>query len=428
MFKAIRQSEFAKQVATLLTGSALAQSLPFIAEPFITRLYTAAELGIITLFTSVAVMFSIVATGRYEYAIMLPKSKNNSINLLFLSLFITFIIAGFSFFITWILNDWVCRIKGNDELGIFLWYVPLSVLFVGVFNSFNQWANRNAYHKWMSLAKVTQSGTTSGLNVALGFMKMGNAGLIIAYLSGQFLTIIPVLIPFLKKDKKLVKKLDKQKMKALAKEYKKFPTTNSLHAFSDMFFLSLLVFLISYYFGDDITGYYGRTYKILLAPSILIGGVIGQVFFRKMSIMKANGENTQTFFKKIVSLLFIIGLPIFVIIMVFGSEIFELYLGENFKLAGSFAAILAPWIWLKFISSPLTMIPVVFNRLNTSFLLGSIANIFLVSAIIIGGSLNWTVINTFKLLTILQLIILSIYVFWTYSLVKKDLTTNKDVL
>ncbi len=419
MLKTFYKSEFTKQVATLLTGSVLAQSLPFIAEPFITRLYTASELGIITLFISVAMMFSIVAAGRYEYAIMLPKSKKKSINLLFLSLFITILVSVLSFITVSLMNDWICDIKGNDELGRFLWYVPLSVLFAGVFNSFNQWANRNAYHRWMSVSKVTQSGTMAGLNVLFGYMKMGSVGLVIAFLSAQFLSVFPLLFPFLKKDKKMIKEVNKHQMKSLALEYKKFPTTNSLHAFTDMFFLSLLVFLISYYFGDDVTGYYGRTYRLLLAPSILIGGVVGQVSYRKMSIMKANGENMQGFFKKIVALLFIIGLPIFVITMFFGDEIFEVYLGENFRIAGRYAMVLAPWIWLKFIASPLSMIPVVYNRLNASFFLGALTNILLVSAVVIGGSFKWNVIDTFKLLTLLQIVILSIYIFWTYWLVKE---------
>ncbi|NPD83306.1 oligosaccharide flippase family protein [Lentimicrobium sp. L6] len=419
MFKEIKQSEFAKQVATLLTGSLLAQVLPFIAEYFITRLYTAAELGIITLFTSVAVMFSIIATGRYEFAIMLPKEKEKSINVLFLALFITVIIAIVSFFVTWLLNDWVCKVQKSDELGRFLWYVPISVLAVGVFNSFNQWANRNAYHNYMAASKVSESGTTSGLNVLFGYMKLGNAGLIIAYLSGQLISTIAVLIPFFKKDKALVKEVKKSEMKSLAKKYKKFPTTNSLHAFMDMFFLSVLVFLISHYFGDDITGYYGRTYKILLAPSILIGGVVGQIFFRKISIMKSNDESMMVFFQKIILLLFLIGLPIFVIIMLFGPEIFELYLGKNFITAGTYAAILAPWIWMKFITGPLAMVPVVFDKLNASFLFGSLSNLLLVCAIVIGGSYDWSVTGTFKLLTVLQIIVLSFFILWVYSLIKK---------
>ena len=420
MLNNLKQSEFAKQVATLLTGSALAQTLPFIAEYFIARLYTPAELGIITLFTSVAVMFSIVATGRYEFAIMLPKEKSKSVNILFLSLFITMFVAVLSFVVTWLLNDWVCEVKGSDELGRFLWYVPISVLAVGVFNSFNQWANRNAYHKHMAASKISESGTTSSLNVLFGYLKLGNTGLIIAYLSGQLASTIAVIIPFLRKDKKLVKEVNKPEMISLAKKYKKFPTTNSLHAFTDMFFLSALVFLISYYFGDDTTGYYGRTYKILLAPSILIGGVIGQVFFRKISIMKSDNEYMMDFFKKILALLFIIGLPIFVTLMIFGEEIFGLYLGDNFKTAGIFAAILAPWIWLKFITGPLVMVPVVFDRLNTSFLFGTLANLLLVGAVVIGGNLSWDVATTFKLLTLLQMIIWGIFILWIYFLIKKN--------
>lgn len=420
MIKEIRQSEFAKQVATLLTGSALAQTLPFIAEAFVTRLYTASELGIITLFTSIAVMFSIVATGRYEFAIMLPKEKSKSINVLFLSLIITIFVTVVSFVVTWLLNDWVCKIKSSDELDRFLWYVPISVLAVGVFNSFNQWANRNAYHGYMAASKISESGTTSGLNVLFGYLKLGNTGLIIAYLSGQVASTISVMIPFFKKDKTLIKEVKTSEMKSLAKQYKKFPTTNSLHAFTDMFFLSALVFLISHYFGDDVTGYYGRTYKILLAPSILIGGVIGQIFFRKISIMKSNNENMEGFFKKILVLLVVIGIPIFVTLMLFGTEIFGLYLGEDFKIAGTYAAILAPWIWLKFITGPLAMVPVVFDRLNASFLFGSLANLFLVGAVFIGGNWGWDVVLTFKLLTLLQVIVLSFFVLWIYLLIKKN--------
>jgi len=420
LFKEIRQSEFAKQVATLLTGSALAQTLPFIAEPFIARLYTASELGIITLFTSIAVMFSIVATGRYEFAIMLPKEKSKSINILFLSLLITVFVAIVSLIVTWLLNDWVCEVKQSDELGRFLWYVPISVLAVGVFNSFNHWANRNAYHQYMAASKISESGTTSGLNVLFGYLKLGSTGLIIAYLSGKLASTIAVIIPFFKKDKALFKEVNKTDMKSLAKQYKKFPTTNSLHAFTDMFFLSVLVFLISYYFGDDVTGYYGRTYKILLAPSILIGGVIGQVFFRKISIMKSNEERMMGFFKKVLALLFIIGLPIFVTLMLFGKEIFGLYLGENFKIAGVYAAILAPWIWLKFITGPLVMVPIVYNRLNASFLFGTLANLLLVGAVLIGGNWAWDVILTFKLLTLLQLVIWSSFILWVYNLIRNN--------
>jgi O-antigen/teichoic acid export membrane protein len=418
MLKKLGRSEFAKQVATLLSGSALAQLLPFIAEPFITRLYSAEELGIITLFTSVAVMFSIVATGRYEFAIMLPKADKESINLMAVSILFTFFVTFVSFLVVWFLRDWVSLQMGNKTLSAFLWMVPFSVMIVGFYNTFNQWANRKAYHKWMATSRLAESGTSSGLNVLFGYLKWGSFGLVLAYLFGQVLANFPLFFPFFKKDRTQLKLINWDEMRILAKKYKKFPTTNSLHAFTDMFFLSLLVFLISHYFGNDVTGYFGRTYKILLVPSILIGGAIGQIFFRKISIMKSSAESMIQFYKKIVVLLFGIGLPVFVLIMVFGENIFTIYLGDNFAVAGLYAAILAPWIWMKFVTGPLAMVPVVFNKLNTSFYFSVVTNIFLIVAIVAGGSLNWPVKYAFALLSGLQIIVLGIYIVWTWTLVR----------
>jgi len=423
----LRQSEFVQQVAILLSGSALAQVLPFIAEPFITRLYTASELGIITMFVSVAVMFSIVATARYEFAILLPKSDKESLNIVALSLLITVVVSALSLFAMWLLKDWMAALKGNNDLAQFLWYVPLSVFAVGLFNTFNNWANRKAYTRNMAMSKIAESGSSSGFNVIFGYMKLGSTGLVLAFLIGQIVSVLPVIFPFLRRDCKRMSEVTKSEMVHQAGVYKKFPTTHSFQAFTDMFFLSLVVFLISYYFGDEITGYYGRTYRILLAPSVLIGGVIGQIFFRKISGYKANSEPMMGIFKKTVLSLFLIGLPIFTAIMIFGQWLFSLYLGSAFAIAGLYAATLAPWIWIKFITGSIAMVPVVFNRLNTSFLFSSVSNILMIATIVIGGHLHWEVSHTFALLSALQILVWGYYILWTYQLVRqysKSLSLN----
>jgi hypothetical protein len=51
---------------------------------------------------------------------------------------------------------------GNKTLSAFLWMVPFSVMIVGFYNTFNQWANRKAYHKWMATSRLAESGTSSG--------------------------------------------------------------------------------------------------------------------------------------------------------------------------------------------------------------------------------------------------------------------------
>ena len=46
----VLQSEFVKSVLKVFTGSAIAQFVPFLIEPVLTRLYTPAEFGVLAVY------------------------------------------------------------------------------------------------------------------------------------------------------------------------------------------------------------------------------------------------------------------------------------------------------------------------------------------------------------------------------------------
>src|SRR5689334_14069813 len=54
---------------TLLTGGALAQALPLLLGPWLTRLYSPQEFGLYHLFAAVAANIAVVACARYEFAL-----------------------------------------------------------------------------------------------------------------------------------------------------------------------------------------------------------------------------------------------------------------------------------------------------------------------------------------------------------------------
>ena len=56
---------------TLLAGGALAQALPLLLGPWLTRLYTPGEFGHFHLFAAVAANLAVVACARYEFALRL---------------------------------------------------------------------------------------------------------------------------------------------------------------------------------------------------------------------------------------------------------------------------------------------------------------------------------------------------------------------
>jgi len=63
---------------TLLAGGALAQALPLLLGPLLTRLYSPQDFGAFHLFAAVATNLAVVACGRYEFALPLARAANEA--------------------------------------------------------------------------------------------------------------------------------------------------------------------------------------------------------------------------------------------------------------------------------------------------------------------------------------------------------------
>ena len=70
MIKLLRnRSDFIRNSATLISGTAIAQAISLIVSPVITRLYTPAAFGTFTFLISVIVGFGWIATLRYPISL-----------------------------------------------------------------------------------------------------------------------------------------------------------------------------------------------------------------------------------------------------------------------------------------------------------------------------------------------------------------------
>ena len=88
MKRAIRtiwNSEFFKNVATLISGTSIAQAFSVIIYIFLSRIYTEEDFGVFGLYMNILNITIIFSTAKYELAILLPKSEKESLNLLGLS-------------------------------------------------------------------------------------------------------------------------------------------------------------------------------------------------------------------------------------------------------------------------------------------------------------------------------------------------------
>lgn len=414
------KSDFYKSVLTILSGSTLAQLIPLFTEPILVRLFTPLEFGILALFLSVATIFSSVATARYEMAIVLPKTDKSAINLLFLSLLIALFISVISGLIVIVFGHDISALVNAPELNEFLIWVPLYVLVAGIFQSFNMWTTRKKYFKNMATSKVSQSGSNAAIALGSGFAGANAFGLISGQIGGWFTGGIPLFYKFWKRDRHLISEVNIDRMKVEAQTYNDFPKVNSLHVLSDIGQQSLFSFILSRFFGGSILGFYSRMIRIVKVPAGFIGSAVGQVFYQKAGEQWQENKDIRSLYTSQLKLMLLLGLPIFGIIALWGPEIFGFVLTQKWAVAGEYARILSPWLFLNFAISPFTHIPLITGKQKIFFGLSLAMNISVIFALIVGYYWKENIEIALYLVCVIQVIFHLILMFWFYRISSRD--------
>ena len=388
MFNKLKpKSEFTRNVLTLMTGTTIAQAIPIAISPILTRIYTPEDFGLFALYISIVSFIAIVITARYEMAIVLPKSDIEAINIVALSIIITFILVLITSICLIVFKNEILNILNAKSLGNLIFLIPISLLMAGLMQTFNYWSNRKEYFSTMSNSQIAQSVSVGIMQPVLGYFNF-NSGLIIGNIIGRILSAYILIDKFLKNDKEKLKHINKKNIIVVMQKYKDFPLVNSLHAFSDIIRTSGSVMLISSFFGTSILGFYALSLRALQVPIGIIGSALGQVLYKKFTSIYNENENLYPYVKKVVFKLFLIATPIFGTLFLIAPELFAFVFGEKWRIAGEYSQILIPYLFLNFIISPISNIPIIIGKQKEIFFLALIGNLLYVIIITIVHSLG----------------------------------------
>lgn len=367
MLNYIKKSEFIKNTAILTVGTAIAQFFPFLLSPVLSRLYSTEDFGIWALFLSFASIPGIISGLRYENAIVLPKKEEKAKALVKIALKNVTWFALILMILILVFQDLLLEVKNFDKLGIFMFMIPLQVFALGSYQVLNFWSTRHKTFKLNALSKVSQSVVMLAVNLGIVFMFPGPFGLIAGTISGQLAAFIVLFFTVKKKDLRDILYVPKALQKSVRKEYDSFLKINTPHAFVDSLLEYGVMFLINFMYDEKILGAYSFSLRMLRLPLSLISASISQVFYQKAGAMVAEGKNIMNLTTKTFVGQFLIGFPFFLIIGIWGDDIFAFIFSEEYRLAGLFSQIFASWIFLRFIVSSLAYIPVIFGKLKWAF-------------------------------------------------------------
>lgn len=347
------KSEFVHHVLTLMTGTTIAQAIPIVISPILTRIYTPEDFGILAIYTSMVGILSAAATGRYELAVMLPEKESDANALVILSLIIAAILGLITLFLLWLFYEKITILLGNSQIGLWLYLVPVSTFLSGSYNALNYWLNRQKRYTIMSQNRILQSSLTSITSICLGWLHGGFSGLIAGTFIGQSVTTLMLVRQFIRQRKPRVMETILVDCKRVFIAYKNHP----LHLLPAQWIgaaaLQIPVLLISNLFGVIVTGFYSMALRMISVPTLLIATAIGDVYRQRASeIYRKNGQFQLLFIKTLLKTLKFAIIP-FTVIFITAPELFAFVFGNPWRIAGEYARILSVAAFFQFFLTPI---------------------------------------------------------------------------
>lgn len=401
----------------MLSGNTLSQLIPFVMAPILTQIFTPEEFAISVNYLAIATMVGIVAAGRLEMAIPISKHKSGAQEIVFTGIMITMALSLVSIIFPLFADDFA-RLYKSPELADFLYTIPLAVLSFGLLGIANNWVLRHKKYSVLSISKVSQSLVNNGLAAILGYYHWGVNGLIIGWLASQFVGILVLLLSinlnFSAKNYRITT------IKTTIKEYKDFPLINSLHAFTDIFATQFLLYwIISSQFGLVELGLFAIMHRYVRQPVVLVSSSVSTIFYAEVSSAINEDRNATPYFWRTIKTSLLFGIPFSIILILFAPQIFGWYLGVEWAKAGEYSRAILPILFLMFIVTPVSGIPILFNRQRTAYFITSLGYFFTLGSFFVATFLHWSFISALYLYGIVYGLLQIAYVIWMYSLIKK---------
>lgn len=377
------KSAFARGVGVLVGGTAGAQALMVLAAPLLTRLYSPDDFGLLAVYSGLLAICTVIAGLRYELAIPLPKSNAEAANVVVLSLVAVALTSTVVALAAWVWGSEIAATLEVPRLAEYFWLLPLGVLLIGTYQVFNYWAIRTKEFKAIAQTRITQ--TLGTLAVQLLGYKAGGFSLLLGQAGGQSIGSYRLArSAFTHPD---FKRWSWDGVLSAAKSYRRFPIFSTWGALFNVAGRQLPPLMFAAFFGGSAAGLYALAHRVLAMPMTIIGNAVGNVFFSNAA--EANREGRLgSLVTSVHEKLSQIAMPAAVVLVVAGPELFSFVFGPVWEEAGIFARWMAPWLYMVFITSPLSTLFSVLHMERQGMLFQAGLFVARVIAICIGAWMN----------------------------------------
>ena len=346
---------FVGNVLKLAGGTALGRGLIVLTSPLLTRLYSAEDFGLLTVYIAIFTLVSGISSLQYHMAIPLPQSDETAADLLVLSLFLVIVMTLGMAGIVLFLQDSIVQWVNTPGLKPYLWLLPLSFLGVGIYQTVSSWAVRRRAFTQIAQTKVTQDFATVLSQLILGVLHLQPLGLLVGDATGRVNGSGTLGMLVVRQDLQAFKNVSIKSIRETAKQYLRFPIYASPSNLFNSAGLRLPPLLIAAFYGAQVAGWFGLVQRVVGVPALLIGTAVSQVYMGEAaSIARENPVRMYRLFRKMTSRLILIGAVPIILLGVFGPQLFRIVFGPEWYDAGVYVRLMTVMVLVQFVVSPLS--------------------------------------------------------------------------
>ncbi|HSV88126.1 MAG TPA: oligosaccharide flippase family protein [Bacteroidales bacterium] len=402
----------------LFTGSLIAQGVTLLLSPLFAKLFTPDEFGLTALYLAIFSILSVIGTARYEQAIMLTNNDHDARSLFWLVQILSLVFAAVVSLVLLLAGGYIVSIMGNYALRTWLWVIPLSLVLHGVSQGCLFYSNRNKHFGFMAENTQVHYTTLNGARLLTGFLQSPFNGLLASQIFAQVAGAVHI---FWRTGRKLLNLADisPEALIRQAKRYSGYPRYNMLLNLTNNLSGALPVIMFTRGFSAEVAGLFAFGYGFIFKPLSLFSQSLHQVLSQK--IIEDHNKNKPVYpiLKKLLIRQFWIGIGPFAILATFAPALFLLVFPPEYSKAGNFVQILSPWLFMVFLTSPLSFLPELFSRQRRAMVIDLVYLLLRFSALA-AGILAQNITLSLGLFTAVSFVMVSYNLLWYMQLAQRQ--------
>ena len=378
----VKASSFAKSVLTLSSGVVVGQGINFVGMPFIGRIYTPGVIGDYSLITANSAVISAVACLGMMTVFMLPEEDGESRGLCRLVTLSTLVITSVAIAFLWLISPWFALFSLEEtDYGLSLIILWLYVVLSTLNNICYAYINRQKKYRVLFWNPVFGASVNVGLGIVFGLIGWGFIGYTAARLISYAVNIVHLVLhgnPYAK-----IENPEHRNTLRLIREYRQFPIYQMPANLVANLSNQVPMQLISTLYSSATLGMYSMALRVLTLPTTLLATPINRVYFQEACDRFNKGEDVGMFSLRVLQANIKIGIIPICLLVIFGPQVFALFLGQQWEEAGTFASILGLFQLMEYCKCCLSGDFIVIRK-NSWNLISALASLAIVVLIYIG--------------------------------------------